>query len=439
MFGNRLLMVLNVLDSVEAGVIDPLSISEVWLFGASIDKGIISEGATTNKFAIAMNGYAQREHGLNLTFVDHSVGTQTQDQIYNRWLTEKSAITGRSDVLVVTMPMGNTISENRPYANMTPEFLEGVRAQFVAFMRDIADNGNIAMPVNTTFRNYDNNTINNEVLGSLPYNENILIPSIQNLDPTMVYAGRPYLDPYTVTRNMWPDAFADVVHPNYEGYAVLRNFWIDSIAARIKALPPPTVARIPSPDVTPQARVPSRASFYASLARGTGSTGILTASYCIPYTTVNTNIQLPAGNGYALNSLKLTTPSLQYGDNGTALATGDNSDSLTNDEVRRISFFVQTTAWQRFALITGFNPNQDVRVDIVAARSAAGQTNRVGLYSLDGGATYVEASGAATPGIAPVPFSVTGKANAAGELEISWRIKDGSTYAYINGVTIHPL
>ena len=417
-------------------ILGPLTgINEVWLLGASIDDGIISEGAVTEKFANAMSGYALREHGLNLKFTDRAIGTQTQDQIYNRWLTEKSQITGRKDVIVITMPLGNTISDNRPYANQTPEFLESVRAQFVALMKSITDNGNIAMPVNTTFRNYDNNTLHAEQLGSLPYNENILIPSIQRLDPTMVQDKRPYVDPYNVMRNIWPDGYGDVVHPNYQGYSILRNYWIDCICNRIKGLPTPVINRIESPDITPQPRVPSEFTFYGST--GASSTGELSASWKFAYTTLSTDVYMPVGKGYALNSLNVTFPSTLYGTN-TNLGTGDKSDSLLNDLVRVIAFYTNSTNWSRAFLIKGFRPNQNFRLEMVAARSA-NTADRIGQYSVDGGVTFVEQSGAVPPGTVPTIFSITGKANASGEVEVTWRCKTGSTFAYLNGVKVIPL
>lgn len=424
-----------------AGGVKPLAgIKEVWLLGASIDDGIISEGALTEKFAAQMSAYAKREHGLDLVFKDHAVGTQTQDQIYSRWLTEKSAITGRSDVLVITMPMGNTVSDNRPYANQTPAFLESVRAQFVALMNDIKANGNIPMPVNTTFRNYDNNTLHSEQLGSLPYNENILVPSVLSMSPVMAWKGRPYADPYNITRNSYATFLNDPVHPSYQGYAALRWYWIDCIAARIKGIAPPVVDRIESPDVTPQPRVPTAATFYCAnggtdAARGTG---ILTASVVLPYTLATTDYYLPPSKGYALNTLRVTMPATAYGGNATALSTGDTSDSLLNDELRKLTWYTQSDTFVQFAVIKGLAPNQSVKLTMMAARNATA-SDRVGQYSIDGGATFVEQSGAVAPGVAPSLFTLTGKANAAGEVEIVWRRKAGSTFAYLNGVTVTPL
>lgn len=419
----------------------PLSgITEVWLLGASIDDGIISEGSLTEKFRPAMEAYAQREHGLNLVFRDHAVGTQTQAQIKARWETEKAAITGRSDVLVITMPLGNTISDNRPYANQTAEFLESVRAEFVALMGSIKANGNIAMPVNTTFRNYDNNTLHAEQLGSLPYNENILVPSVQGMSPPMTWKGRPFADPYNITRNWYATLLNDPVHPNYQGYGAVRNYWIDCIAARIKGIAPPVVARIESPDLNPPLRTPSAGSFYCANGGTDASrgTGILTASVVLPYSLATTGYYLPPSKGYGLNSLNITMPATAYGGNGTALSTGNVSDSLLNDDVRKIAWFVQSDTFTRFALIKGLNPNQPVQLDMMAARSATA-ADRIGQYSIDGGATFVEQSGAVTPGTTPTVFTITGKANAAGEVEILWRRKAGSTFAYINGVTVRPM
>ncbi|MBW8244164.1 hypothetical protein K1F50_15250, partial [Muricauda oceani] len=115
---------------------------------------------------------------------------------------------------------GNNVSATRPYSTATPAELQQISDDYDALYAAIPParlDDVIIMPI--TFRTYDisDDIYNNQELGSLPYNQNILIPKILANTPSQINAdGNPIVDLYNFTRNNYQTYF-DVSDPGFDG------------------------------------------------------------------------------------------------------------------------------------------------------------------------------------------------------------------------------
>jgi hypothetical protein len=145
---------------------------------------------------------------------------------------------------------------------------------------------------------------------------------------------------------------------------------------------------------------------------------------------------------YAASSVTITNFSHTGGAalNSTNLDSGNNSPTLLNDEALKATIPVDVTTWFQVCEWKGLNPGQAVRVDFVAARYvAAGASDRVGDYSLDGGTTFVSYNGAVQNAGQVVIRSVSGNADGTGKVTLHMRRQVASQFAYLNGAVINPL
>jgi hypothetical protein len=312
-------------------------------------------------------------------------------------------------------------------------------SQYAAFIDSIVANGNIAMPINTTFRNYLPEAVLDEPNGSLPYNENVVWPKASTVVPAMWDGDRPYNDPYNIGRNWYSVLLVDPVHYDTTGYHLLRTFDIDCAGHRILGLAPPRVPRIENPALN---QVPPLQRAMVTFTGG----GTLSKSATVYWAMqrgqsfVGTGRLLPMG-GYVPNKMQivLTAAAPASGNNAGAFNNGNTSPTLLHDGVKNGYIQTSSLVYAEAAKFTGFAPGQAVRIDLLSCRSAAGATNRWAQFSLDGGLTYTDVNGAYSSGAVPVVTTLTGVASALGEISLGWRCRAGSGFAYLNGVIVSPL
>jgi len=409
-------------------------ITEVWIYGASIEAGIV------NAFNAAMQSYLKGVHGLDLKLVNKGSSGQTLSGVQTRWNNEKATIAGRSDILIVTMPIGNNISISRPWSTMTTAAKNSLIADYAAFLASVSNNGNIVMPVNTTFRDYDGvgATINNEANGSLPFNEAVIYPAAIAVTPIMAMNGTPFADPYNIARNWYSKVLMDDVHYTSDGYQLLRNYWLDSIAARVKGRPPILVPRVASPELH-QTTTAKECFLYFVNSLGQQYFVSNTVYGAVVRLGTSTDvIAMQTVSGYEPTSVTSTCYNVGGGaSNAGVLSTGNTSSTLLHDDVRDKPMVVSVTTATPVQKFSGYAPNQPVTVTFVACRSTT-ETNRWGEYSIDNFASFVEANAALVAGNEPLIHTITGAADSAGEFTFSVRCKAGSSYAYINGIRVIP-
>lgn len=405
-------------------------IDTVWFYDASRGVGMIGGYETI------ASDYMLEKHGLTLTFVNKSVSGQTPTQIISRWEAEKASVEGHSNLLIVTTPIGNAIDGG--WDTRTETFRNGLITQYSEFIDSIQANGNIVMPGNTSFRNYNQTTVNMENNGSLLYNLNVVWPKVQNIVPSMWEDGSPYLDSYNLNRNWYETLLADPVHSTLQGYHLDLRYHLDTIAARIKGEPAPRIQRVVDPTLNQTPPIQPAIIQFSAGGAFSKSTSVFWAMQK-GHSFVGSG-RLLSLDGYDPNRIVFVSTAFEGGGNNAgSFNTGNKSKSLLNDGIK--NSFIQTTSqvFVEVGKFTGLEPGQAVTIDLLSCRAAAGATNRYGLFSIDGGATVVEANGAYTAPAIPTLTTLTGTANSLGELPLSMRCKFGSSFAYLNGAYIEPL
>lgn len=138
------------------------------------------------------------------------------------------------EMLVMIHIGGGDISAQRPYSNSTAAEITAFTTDITYVVDAITAAGFVPILADVTYRDYTTvplTTVNSEVIGSNPYNDNIYTTLIQALTPDFSYgSGNSYLQFYNEFYNESATVFnADGVHPNSTGQAVLRQRFVDSI------------------------------------------------------------------------------------------------------------------------------------------------------------------------------------------------------------------
>lgn len=418
------------------------TVNTIWLYGASIEDGVSRIGDLTD-YTPALSNYISNLVGRTITVVDKGVPSQTMDQILARFnsddLAEATAL--GDELLIMSMPMGNDISTLRPYPGGEPGFSEDYAALMGAFL----GSGAYVLPSTATFRNYGGTTVNDEAAGSLPYNENVVEPYIEAMVPAMwdTQAGRPYNDPYNFARNWYSHVLADDVHYTNEGYRILGRYWMDVAAARILGQWPAQIARVSDPTLS-QTKPALATGWKAAPGSGYGvypqimglmERGVYSSEVgglCVPF------------EEYAPNAITCDHFGVGTGnaDNGTNLNAGNTSATLLNDLCRRYTFPLESGTFFKVCEFKGLAANQPFEVDILSARHVAvADPTRITEFSFNGTDVAGECLSAYTTAAAATMtlLTLSGNADASGNVAIWYRRKTGSSYGYINGVAIRPL
>ncbi|AGO48499.1 putative phage tail fiber [Cellulophaga phage phi18:2] len=174
--------------------------------------------------------------GLNVDVYGYAFSGSTVSEIYTPL---QDAMTAHQDrTLFVIHTGGNDVSDTRPYSEKPS--IDQFALEYDALISQINASGRskdvLLLPI--SFRSYadpQTSTLiyNDESLGSLPYNENIVIPKIKAFRPeTINVDGNPIIDFYNYTRNNYKDILqVDGIHPETPGGAdLLSEFISDRIS-----------------------------------------------------------------------------------------------------------------------------------------------------------------------------------------------------------------
>lgn len=417
-------------------------ITEAWLFGASIEVGLGS-GA----WSAAMTKYMKDEHNLDVEILTKAWGGQWVHAIEDKWDLEKDAVNGRSDLIVITMPIGNNISNTRTWAdNMTEQDRIDLNTAYVQFMDNITNNGNIVAPVNTTFRDYDSTSVNNEQAGSLPYNENIIYPYAQSANPPMFIGDKPAFDPYNLTRNWYTYTFmdGDEIHLSNLGSQLMRTYYINNLAAMIKGDPLPVVDRVEDPvnNMTFPAfkgkcglayGYSAGSPMYAPFGFSTRDTGASSAE-----------LRLFAINGHELLNIVASSGITRTATTACVLPypnTGEDTHGLVNDELKPKAQYIKSSTYVIVEKFEGLTPNQPFAVEILAISTAGTNPNYSAEISFDE-TTVAGTINSKWDGVADTQDHIhrfESTADASGVVNIYARNPTGSLGCYINALTIESI
>ena len=171
--------------------------------------------------------------GVNVDVYGYGFAGDAIDDIIPEVATAMS--THPSNTLFMIHIGGNNVTATRPYGTATPAQLQQISDDYDALIASIpaARRGDvIIMPL--TFRLYDypvEDLVTNQELGSLPYNEDILIPKIAaNWPGQMNIDGNPIVDLYHFSLQNFSTYFDfagvpfDPVHPSTAGEDDLSEF-----------------------------------------------------------------------------------------------------------------------------------------------------------------------------------------------------------------------
>lgn len=417
-----------------AGVMDATSVN---ILGASITVGGFESGGNLRP-AILHNFSAMGFTGT-LRFYGQS-GSQVDDALNTQLPAAQADIAaqppGTQDTnLFILHTGGNNVSGQRPYP--------GGEATFSQDYNDLIDDASVnglVVPLPLTKRLYNTAPIvtdgdtASEANGSLPYNENVIVPAIVAKAQDWIVDSAPFVNPYELA-DQYPELLSsDGIHGYSKAFA---DYVLCQVAAR-----------------------------GLGIAKGTSRAG---KSVVIDYKLGDPNDSriLAAGNEFhtytAASGLGLNHPhrygalftdgtldphiiihhdrsgGLRNGSNtGTTEAYSRLADSRFHTEALvSTGFYLQGADEPYTAIYDGLTPGDTVTVSVAAVRNAGG-TSRVGDYTLTG------------TGLAGETIQISGANDAAsnqgtfapvvvpddGRLRLSVSVAAGSTYAYLTGVVL---
>lgn len=406
----------------------PLDIDEVVILGASISYGITSGYQTVMEEELARKG-------IKATVTMIATGGHTIQEALVDWEAVKGDRTD-SKCLVVIHAIGNNVSTIRPYSTASEADLNDIVNTMEDLVSSVMSNGNIPLLVNTTFRNYGLTSVLNESVGSKPFNEAILIPKANELQPVMSYNSLPVIDLYELTRNLNTSIQQEYgIHYTSQGYNVLRRFIIDNIANRVLGYAPITVKRITDPSIPITS--PQQSLVHFEINSTSKASNLIYGAHTMGLNTT-TDTTISTLSGYEGQSLVIKTvggAGINY--NVNALDNGNTTISLGNDVVKNVFLYATGTTFTSIITINGFSAYQEVSIDIAGYRDTE-DVDRISEYTVDDGTTtsFLDASNNNT-GSHTVTLYAT--ASAAGEISIKMKPATGSISAYMNGVMIKPL
>lgn len=406
-------------------------INKVWFYDASRGAAL-ALGQEQN----IQDELAQR--GIIVTVVNKSVSGRNLPDTLTAFNAEKAAVKDDGGLLVISMPIGNSISGSWDSHTAT------WKADFIKSFSDFADaivgNGNIALLTNTTYRLLGGG-VNDEEAGSFAYNRAVIWPKIQNITSSW-WNGLSRYNPYNQLRNWYTHFFApaDPVHSTIQGYQAERVLVVDCIEALVKGLPPPVIPRVEDPTLSQIApQTPGIVMFVNTATLAKSSTNFWAIAVGQTWTGSG---PLMAMQGYDPTRLGIKQLAAQdgSGNNAGGFNNGNRSKTLLHDACKNNYIFTQSTAWKELARFTGFTPGQLVDIDVLVARAGvAGQTNRIGEYTTNGGATVQQINAAIATGAQPVVTRLAvAVADSNGEIPLWGRATVTGGYCHLNAAIPWP-
>lgn len=366
-----------------ASSIQPISgVTTVRLLGASILYGI------SNGYEALMSKYLKHFYGLDVTIINDSLGGRDIDDVRAYFATIASGIQNDPSQLFVAHPFGNTITDNIPYEDLDQTTIDAISENLLGLQTDVEGNGNLFLMIETTCRDYDFATIQDELAGSLPFNRNILFDVVKQAVTPNFYNGRPYMTWYEFTRNWYHLIGTDGTH--YDpiigyGSAMLR-YLCDMIGRRILGYEPLETKRDSEPKV-------NKAEFHSIMINPTdGESGVSTTAISansLDMTSSAVDQDLVNQFGYGPSGITVSNTADVLSMVSNSYADGDITPTLDNDEIKNSVGFMQSATFADIFTLSGLEPGITIRVQFLVLRDTISD-DRTTLFSLDGGTTTVE-------------------------------------------------
>lgn len=417
------------------------NVNRIIILGASIlERTFFQHRKISGQFAL--KNYIKHATGRAVDVVDLAVSGDALEDIIPTWEAAKSSYISSAGTLVLVHALGNTISEGgAKWSNLDTETQNSLIADYQSLIDSIEANGNIPIPINTSFRPYNPSSLNNEedgtVAGSYLYNENVLKPVLENLNTPMGDASQPYFDYYTLTRNLY-SGISDGIHPDEDLSGMLLAYTAINLGNRINGDDPLVIQRVQDPSID-QSRIKGTIKITA-----TDDSAIIDASPLAAGQKVSQSVGEMFDSLNSIMCVESIADTVGLSNNSTFFDTGDTTQTFSNDEIKRYARFTQGSSPTLITSLSGYNPNQPVSINIFAQRNSAAN-DRIGEYSttqtfddlikIDGSTNATSSD----PEAAMNTGTLEAEADSSGNLELYFRCATGSSFAYLNAVEITPL
>lgn len=372
--------------------------------------------------------YVFNTQGVNIEIQNEAVSGSITSETLAKLPSVLSSVSGESGVLFYINCGFNDVSALKPYSTATSEQLTQLDSDYREIITTIKSAGHQVVLGSVHFATYGNQSAyDNEDQLTKPFNDNIFLPAINDLSPESVVDGVPIIDMYTLDWNDFEATNADGIHHKnmgirYQAWWILDRLFsatkgralqplIKEADPRLKEYKPERILIALDDDDTSTVPTPAIRG-WNSFERIIGGKAILLDVEGNPSKITFTQDGEQTGtNGYALDPLEMPTL------------------DITTDSAVKHSWYTSSALT---ILMTGFDANQSVYLNMVSSRS----NNTPYATDIDvNGVTKTTLSGS-TSQIYQVSFDAA--ANNDGEILITVTPAAGSSLGYINAIEIVP-
>ena len=222
--GRILLLMALLVSTVSYGQYDKVAV-----IGASIIERVYGRDGLDSNIQNDTISNQWQTNGVNVDVYGYGVSGATINSIIP--VVQQALSDHPANTLFMIHIGGNNVTANRPYDPSDFAAIDQAYTDLYAAIDPARLDDVIVMPI--TFREYAGDDVyNNQELGSLPYNQNILIPKILANAPQQINSdGNPIVDLYNFTRNNSETYSDDNIHPTVPDGEILLSDYMSLRAA----------------------------------------------------------------------------------------------------------------------------------------------------------------------------------------------------------------
>lgn len=202
-------------------------IRNVVFFGSSIEQYSMCDRIDETEAMFRRNGVYVKVHDYA------TAGNRLVDWLarYQAVITAFGSVASETCITYMCVS-GNDVTDTRPYSAATQLAKDTIANGSRTILQAFVNAGFMVVPANTSYRAYPG--MGAEANGSLPYNQNITHPLIQELCPHAMSNGVPVVDAYTFFKNNPSYLKSDGIHPtDEEGEYKFMEYWVNRMSPLI--------------------------------------------------------------------------------------------------------------------------------------------------------------------------------------------------------------
>ena len=345
-----------------------------------------------------------------------------------------------NDTLFIVHAGGNNTTATIPYGTAAVSALAAFDTAITNMYSLISSRTNDVIVADLTFRDYNNECVYNQELGSLPFIENLYKP--KRLAKWTNTDGNSVIDFYTYIRNNYALALsADRVHMTPAGEYLVMKFPLDRIRYLFNggSMPAPIVDTIPPYEAPTGGSENNIIINFGSdnLNSADLFTGVkvraldFVAGNIMPIHDVSGN-STPYSMSFTAEAFAGGAITLGSNVNGVDLG-GTFANSLMSNPIHRETLWWSPTDLVKIKFL-GFTVGQTVNISFVATR-VTGMVRYTEMIDVSNPVNLVAYPTSGS--IPPEPVTLTLTANAYGEVEVQFDAKSGTAYTYLGGIQLN--